>query len=224
MITLKTRIVTIPEKPEHNGMHSVDVRLVWTCPICGEPRPDEVTTMDSYDGSRRLPCSSWKNPCGHLIKYTGLFEEAKLNGLNDALACFGVHLNHEENPLVGISISQGNLREYLNQGLKLYSSKSENGFQIESLNHLYWSTEPLATDDYLVTITLWTRGEKSEGGSYGTPVAIVDEQLDLTNPEHFSELTYELDLELGNAAFNEMKLGENVLFLAIHKDQTQFNT
>jgi hypothetical protein len=73
--------VTIPSCDAHEGFYRYSVRLYWVCPVCGEPR-GEIFDALSYDGSRRLPCHSWNNPCGHQDKYFRLRDEAAKNGLN----------------------------------------------------------------------------------------------------------------------------------------------
>lgn len=76
-----TRLVTIPACQEHEGFYSTNVRLIWTCPVCGGPRGDVYETI-SYDGSRRLGVHGWRNPCGHVDFYGDCRQEAKANGLN----------------------------------------------------------------------------------------------------------------------------------------------
>ena len=73
--------VTIPAVDEHAGILSTTVRLVWVCPVCGGPR-GEPTDGVSWDGSRRLYCHTWFNPCGHIDKYPDVRTEAKTNDLN----------------------------------------------------------------------------------------------------------------------------------------------
>ena len=65
---MTTRTVIIPACYEHAGMLSWTVDLEWVCPVCGGPR-GEPSGGFSYDGSRRLVVSVWKNPCGHVDKY-----------------------------------------------------------------------------------------------------------------------------------------------------------
>lgn len=69
------RSVTIPSCDGHDGLHSVTVSLLWECPQCGGPRGEVVRTI-SYDGSRRLGCDGWKNPCGHVDLYSSVRREA----------------------------------------------------------------------------------------------------------------------------------------------------
>lgn len=70
-----TRTVEIPRLDAHDGLHSVRVSLLWECPRCGGPRGDVFRTI-SYDGSRRLGCDGWKNPCGHIDFYFDVRREA----------------------------------------------------------------------------------------------------------------------------------------------------
>ena len=76
------REVTIPAIVEHDGIHSITVKLLWRCPVCGMPR-GEVFPAKSYDGSRVLEVDGWHNPCGHVDKYSAVREEAASNGLNE---------------------------------------------------------------------------------------------------------------------------------------------
>jgi len=73
--------VEIPASPQHEGIHRVKVWLEWICPVCGGPR-GEINQVVSYDGSRRLICDGWFNPCGHVDKYQAVIKEALKNGLN----------------------------------------------------------------------------------------------------------------------------------------------
>jgi len=70
-----TRTVVIPRCAEHDGWHSITVTRAWTCPRCGGPRGGVFRTI-SYDGSRRLACDGWKNPCGHIDFYADVRREA----------------------------------------------------------------------------------------------------------------------------------------------------
>jgi hypothetical protein len=76
---LKT--VIVPACVEHYGIASRAVVLEWNCPICGKPRGEVYETF-SYDGSRRLSCHGWSNPCGHVDKYSAVREEADANSYN----------------------------------------------------------------------------------------------------------------------------------------------
>lgn len=69
------RTVLIPARANHEGFHSMMVTLEWVCPRCGGPRGEPFDTV-SYDGSRRLHCDGWRNPCGHVDKYAAVREEA----------------------------------------------------------------------------------------------------------------------------------------------------
>lgn len=69
-----TREVTIPACQEHAGVKSVTVTLNWVCPQCGEPRGEPFAGF-SYDGSRRLSCHQWTNPCGHVDRYIDVRRE-----------------------------------------------------------------------------------------------------------------------------------------------------
>lgn len=78
------RCVTIPSCLQHEGIRSVQVRLFWTCPVCGGPRGEPYDTI-SFDGSRRLAVQGWRNPCGHIDHYYECRKEAIANGLNTAV-------------------------------------------------------------------------------------------------------------------------------------------
>jgi len=62
---------------EHQGYHSIMVELNWVCPVCGRPRGDIFKTV-SFDGSMRLYCDGWHNPCGHVDKYDSVRIEATI--------------------------------------------------------------------------------------------------------------------------------------------------
>lgn len=70
-----TQTVQVPGCNDHAGFHSVTVTLPWQCPRCGGPRGDVFRTI-SYDGSCRLACDGWKNPCGHIDFYSAVRREA----------------------------------------------------------------------------------------------------------------------------------------------------
>jgi hypothetical protein len=78
---VEIKTVTIPAKQEHGGVYSANVRLYWTCPVCGCKRGEPQNGV-SWDGSRRLYCDSWFNPCRHVDKYSDVRAEAKNNRLN----------------------------------------------------------------------------------------------------------------------------------------------
>lgn len=75
MTTIVVRTVEIPACDEHEGMASVHVTVLWECPTCGGPRGDVFRGV-SFDGSRRLPCDRWRNPCGHVDSYSVVRREA----------------------------------------------------------------------------------------------------------------------------------------------------
>ena len=69
------RTVRIPGSIDHAGQHLITVTLRWVCPTCGGPRGDIIPAI-SYDGSRRLGCDGWSNPCGHVDFYANVRVEA----------------------------------------------------------------------------------------------------------------------------------------------------
>lgn len=71
----ETRTVQIPARDDHEGRASTSVTLIWTCPSCGGPR-GVIKRVTSYDGSQRLACDGWDNPCGHVDFYRDLRREA----------------------------------------------------------------------------------------------------------------------------------------------------
>lgn len=75
-----TRTVEIPRSDAHDGLHSVTVSLRWKCPRCGGPRGEVFRTI-SYDGSRRLSCDGWKNPCGHIDFYSDVRREVGVGAI-----------------------------------------------------------------------------------------------------------------------------------------------
>jgi hypothetical protein len=72
-----TRTVHIPGSDYHAGHFLATVTVLWECPACGGPRGDVARTI-SYDGSRRLGCDGWSNPCGHIDTYSAVRREAAL--------------------------------------------------------------------------------------------------------------------------------------------------
>lgn len=72
------RTVEIPARDAHDGLHSTRVTLQWACPTCAGPRGDIVAAI-SYDGSRRLHCDGWTNPCGHVDGYASVRREAAIS-------------------------------------------------------------------------------------------------------------------------------------------------
>lgn len=75
-LTPQFRTVQIPACEMHEGMHAVNVTVPWECSQCGGPRGEVFRTI-SYDGSRRLGCDGWTNPCGHVDKYAAVRQEAR---------------------------------------------------------------------------------------------------------------------------------------------------
>ena len=69
------RTVRIPGSDDHDGHHLITVTLRWVCPACGRPR-GEIRPAISYDGSQRLACDGWTNPCGHIDTYAAARHEA----------------------------------------------------------------------------------------------------------------------------------------------------
>jgi hypothetical protein len=69
--------VTIPKVPEHGGFdfNLITVTISDRCPVCGGPRGVPYKTL-SYDGSRRLTCDGWRNPCRHVDLYSAVAQEA----------------------------------------------------------------------------------------------------------------------------------------------------
>ena len=72
---VEKKTVRIPSRAEHEGWYWCEVTLDWVCPVCGGPRGEVFDTI-SYDGSKRLHCHGWRNPCGHVDKYAAVREEA----------------------------------------------------------------------------------------------------------------------------------------------------
>ena len=77
--------IRIPIIPEHNGFDGYvrEITISDRCPVCGRPRGKPFKTF-SYDGSRRVACDGWENPCGHIDKYENCVKEAQnlLTGAN----------------------------------------------------------------------------------------------------------------------------------------------
>ena len=74
--TTERRTVRIPGSAEHAGHHLMIVTLQWVCPRCAGPR-GPIRSAISYDGSRRLHCDGWSNPCGHIDYYHAVRAEAE---------------------------------------------------------------------------------------------------------------------------------------------------
>jgi hypothetical protein len=70
------KTVSIPALSQHCGFagNLISVELRWVCPVCGGPR-GEPHQVFSYDGSRRLTCDGWDNPCGHVDTYADVRRE-----------------------------------------------------------------------------------------------------------------------------------------------------
>ena len=66
-----TRTVTIPAREQHEGLYAITLTLPWVCLHCGGPRGEPFETV-SYDGSLRLAVHGWRNPCGHIEKYSAV--------------------------------------------------------------------------------------------------------------------------------------------------------
>ncbi|SCK55308.1 hypothetical protein VAR608DRAFT_5693 [Variovorax sp. HW608] len=64
-----TRTVTIPACEMHEGFSALTLTLNWRCLHCGGRRGEPFDTV-SFDGSLRLACHGWANPCGHVEKYS----------------------------------------------------------------------------------------------------------------------------------------------------------
>lgn len=67
-VATEEREVRIPACAQHDGYASIRVRLPWRCLHCDGPR-GEPQDVISWDGSRRLACHGWVNPCGHVELY-----------------------------------------------------------------------------------------------------------------------------------------------------------
>lgn len=76
-----TKQVYIPATPTHAGFYGMTVEIAWVCPVCGGPRGKVFKTV-SYDGSRRLYCDGWTNPCGHVDRYSEVRREAGVFQVN----------------------------------------------------------------------------------------------------------------------------------------------
>ncbi len=71
-------IVQIPTRQDHEGYPGYLglFEIADNCPVCGGPRGKVYQTI-SYDGSRRLHCDGWDNPCGHIDRYSAVRDEGK---------------------------------------------------------------------------------------------------------------------------------------------------
>ena len=75
-MTPPLRTVRIPGSTDHDGHHTITVTLRWVCPVCSGTRGPVIAAL-SFDGSRRLACDGWSNPCGHIDTYTAVSAEAQ---------------------------------------------------------------------------------------------------------------------------------------------------
>ena len=79
------KTVEVPAMEEHQGFYTIKIRLLWVCPVCGGQRGEPKRGL-SYDGSLRVGCDTWGNPCGHVDKYDAVRKEAQQNRLNVRVA------------------------------------------------------------------------------------------------------------------------------------------
>lgn len=70
------RTVQVPARDDHEGRATITLTLPWVCPSCGGPRGEPKRVL-SYDGSRRLACDGWTNPCGYIDAYDAVRLEAE---------------------------------------------------------------------------------------------------------------------------------------------------
>lgn len=75
---VEERTVTIPACDEHEGFYSLTTTLPWVCMYCGERRGEPYNSI-SFDGRMRLAVSCWKNPCGHVERYSTVRDWIKNN-------------------------------------------------------------------------------------------------------------------------------------------------
>jgi hypothetical protein len=68
---VERQIIVIPACEQHEGHLRVTLRVPWCCIYCGERRGTHAVGL-SYDGSRRLAVSMWRNPCGHTETYAAV--------------------------------------------------------------------------------------------------------------------------------------------------------
>jgi hypothetical protein len=74
----RTEKITIPACVEHDGFFSLTVTVPWYCIFCGRERGEKFDGL-SYDGSRRLHVSCWRNACGHVETYKEVREWLRAN-------------------------------------------------------------------------------------------------------------------------------------------------
>lgn len=85
IIDLRSTIqVTIPTHSQHGGYPGYlrTYEISDKCPTCDGPRGRVVPGI-SYDGSRRLHCDTWENPCGHTDKYSYIWEVGTIVDFKD---------------------------------------------------------------------------------------------------------------------------------------------
>lgn len=85
-VSAATRTVTIPAVEDHDGHAAIRVTLPWRCLHCHGPRGEPEPTT-SYDGSRRLTCHGWTNPCGHVERYSDVRAALESAGSGGEATC-----------------------------------------------------------------------------------------------------------------------------------------
>lgn len=111
------RIVEIPVLIGSNFYTTKHVILNWQCPVCGGTRGDVYRTQ-AYDGSLRVNCDGWQNPCGHIDMYEAVLKEAQ--ALQDGKAqslepIFDVMLNPDAPAHTDAFLSGDTVKSILNQ-------------------------------------------------------------------------------------------------------------
>ena len=71
------RTVRIPGSTDHAGQHLITVTAAVGLPDLRRPPRRHHGRRISYDGSRRLACDGWTNPCGHIDFYADVRREAR---------------------------------------------------------------------------------------------------------------------------------------------------
>jgi hypothetical protein len=63
--------IRIPASTEHAGIYAIHADVPWHCISCAR-REANLFNGRSYDGSRALSVTQWKNPCDQIETYVAI--------------------------------------------------------------------------------------------------------------------------------------------------------
>ncbi len=123
--------VAVPKCVEHGGVHKIEITLDWVCPKCGGPRGEPYRTL-SFDGSRRLGCDGWINPCGHIDTYSDVRKEAG-NTDPDPTIIFPPPTEEDTQPTPVIKLSAAEwTARYLAQQPRITTARYEQSWETDN--------------------------------------------------------------------------------------------